>query len=136
FVKFFAVVLAADALAVVPFARLRVEGRPIRYSTIKIINIIVLVLCDLFLLFWLPSLVKEYTFWQNISSGWFRNGWLGNVFIANLIASLVTLVMLIPQILKFSFKIDMALLRSMLNYSFPILIANISFIINEHLDKM
>lgn len=136
FVKFFAVILAADALAVVPFARLRAEGRPIRYSTIKIINILILVFCNLFLLFWLPSLVKEYTFWQNISSGWFRNGWLGNVFISNLIASLVTLSMLIPQILKFSFKIDMVLLRSMLNYSFPILIANISFIINEHLDKM
>ena len=41
FVKLFAVILAADALAVVPFARLRAEGRPFRYGLIKIINIFV-----------------------------------------------------------------------------------------------
>jgi len=136
FVKLFAVILGADALAVVPFARLRAEGRPIRYGAIKLINIFVLVFCNLFLLYWLPFLIKEYTFWQNISFGWYREGWLGNVFISNLIASLVTLILLIPQIAKFSFKIDIALIKSMINYSFPILIANISFIINEHLDKM
>lgn len=136
FVKFFAVILGADALAIVPFARLRAEGRPIRYGAIKVLNIAILVFCNLFLLYWLPSLVAKYTFWQDFVSGWYREGWLGNVFISNLIASVFTLLMLMPQIAKFSFKIDAALLKSMLSYSFPILIANISFIINEHLDKM
>ena len=136
FVKLFAVILGADALAVVPFARLRAEGRPIRYGAIKIVNIGVLVFCNLFLLYWLPSLIDKYTFWQELAEGWFREGWLGNVFISNLIASVVTLALLIPQIVKFSFKIDAALIKSMISYSFPILIANISFIINEHLDKM
>ena len=136
FVKLFAVILGADALAVVPFARLREEGRPIRYSVIKIINIAVLVFCNLFLLYWLPTLISVSSFWQNFAASWYREGWLGNVFISNLIASVVTLFLLLPQIAKFSFRIDGALLKSMLSYSFPILIANISFIINEHLDKM
>lgn len=136
FVKLFAVILAADALAVVPFARLRAEGRPFRYGLIKIINIFVLVFCNLFLLYWLPSLIETSAFWQSFASGWFRVNWLGNVFISNLIASVVTLLLLLPQIAKFSFRIDAVLIRSMLSYSFPILIANISFIINEHLDKM
>lgn len=136
FVKLFAVILSADALAVVPFARLRAEGRPIRYGLIKIINIFVLVFCNLFLLYWLPSLMESSAFWQSFASGWFRGNWLGNVFISNLIASVVTLILLLPQISKFSFRIDGALLKSMLSYSFPILVANISFIINEHLDKM
>ena len=136
FIKLFAVILGADALAVVPFARLRAEGRPIRYGVIKTINIIILVFCNLFLLYWFPSLIHKYTFFQEIASGWFREGWLGNVFISNLIASVVTLIFLLPQIAKFSFHIDRALLKSMINYSFPILVANISFIINEHLDKM
>src|SRR5699024_1461969 len=63
-------------------------------------------------------------------------GWLGYVFISNLIASVVTLLLLLPEMLSFRFSLDLPLVRQMLNYSFPILVANISFIINEHLDKM
>lgn len=136
FVKYFAVILAADALSVVPFVKLRAEGRPIRYSFVKLVNIFVLVFSNLFLLFWLPSLVSKYQLWAEFASGWFREGWLGNVFIANLVASLVTLVLLGPQLLKFRLSVDRDLMKRMLAYSLPIFVANISFIINEHLDKM
>ncbi|WP_241788915.1 polysaccharide biosynthesis C-terminal domain-containing protein [Sphingobacterium rhinopitheci] len=136
FVKYFAVILSADALSVVPFVKLRAEGRPIRYSFVKLVNIFVLVFTNLFLLFWLPSLIERYQFWSHFAAGWFREGWLGNVFIANLIASLVTLILLVPQLLKFRLSVDKKLMKAMLAYSLPIFVANISFIINEHLDKM
>lgn len=136
FVKYFAIILSADALAVVPFVKLRAEGRPIRYSYIKLINIFVLVSANLFLLFLLPHLVSKYEFWADFASGWFRVDWLGNVFIANLVASVVTLLMLIPELLKFRLSVDKKLMKAMIAYSLPILVANISFIINEHLDKM
>ncbi|MFZ4862574.1 polysaccharide biosynthesis C-terminal domain-containing protein [Sphingobacterium sp. Mn56C] len=136
YVKYFGVILAADALAVIPFVKLRAEGRPLVYGAIKLINIFVLVLSNCFLLFWLPALVKDSSFWQQFASGWFHEGWLGNVFISNLIASIVTLLLLLPQLRAFKFAPDKALIRSMLAYSLPILIANVSYIINEHLDKM
>lgn len=136
FVKYFVIILSADALAVVPFVKLRAEGRPIRYSFVKLVNIFVLVFTNLFLLFWLPALVSTYDFWASFASGWFRSGWLGNVFIANLVASLVTLLLLAPELLKFRFSVDRKLMKSMIAYSLPILVANISFIVNEHLDKM
>lgn len=136
FVKFFAIILAADALSVVPFVKLRADGRPIRYSMVKLVNIFVLVFTNLFLLFWLPALISKYEFWAHFASGWFRAGWLGNVFIANVIASLVTLALLIPQLLQFRLSVDKKLMRTMLAYSLPIFVANVSFIINEHLDKM
>lgn len=62
--------------------------------------------------------------------------WLGYVFLSNLIASAVTLLMLWPQIRGFSFRVDKKLLNSMFSYSLPIFIANVSFIVNEHLDKI
>jgi len=136
FLKFFSIILVADALAVIPFAKLRAEGRPIRYSLLKLINILVLIFSNLFLILWLPQLIKYSPFWQSFASGWFQQGWLGNVFISNLLASVVTLVMLLPQLMTFRLQPDKKLLRDMFNYSFPILIANISFIINENLDKM
>src|SRR5690554_111252 len=43
YIRYFAWILAADALAVIPFARLRAEGRPIRFAILKLINILTLV---------------------------------------------------------------------------------------------
>ena len=136
FVKFFAGILAADAVAVVPFAKLRAQGRPVRYGLIKIVNILVFVGLNLFFLSVLPGLIKGSEFWRLMTEGWFIEGWLGNVFIANLVASLVTLLLLFPQMVSFRFRMDLPLIRSMIAYSFPVLVANISFIINENLDKM
>ncbi|WP_317167835.1 lipopolysaccharide biosynthesis protein [Sphingobacterium mizutaii] len=136
YVKFFALIIAADAIAVVPFAKLRAGGRPIRYGLVKLINILVFITVNFTLLAWLPEWNKNSEFFREFSAGWFREGWLGNVFIANLMASLVTLLLLIPQIAGFRFRLDNKLIKSMLSYSFPILIANISFIINENLDKI
>lgn len=136
FVQFVAVVLAADAVAVVPFAKLRAQGRPIRYGAIKMLNILTFVLVNFFLLAWLPDWRSESAFWANFAGEWFQEGWLGNVFIANVVASVLTVVLLLPQMFSFRLRMDNKLLRDMLGYSFPILVANISFIINEHLDKM
>lgn len=136
YIKYFVFILVADALAVVPFAKLRAQGRPIRYSYIKFINIFIVLFFNLFFIIYLPSWTKTSVFWADFASGWFRESWIGYVFISNLFASVFTLVLLIPEILTLRLRIDKPLMKSMLTYSFPVLIANISFIINENLDKM
>ncbi|HMR17873.1 MAG TPA: polysaccharide biosynthesis C-terminal domain-containing protein [Sphingobacterium sp.] len=128
--------MITDALAVVPFARLRAQGRPVRYSYLKFINIFITIFANLFFFIFLPDWIKVSAFWADLAQGWFVEGWLGYVFISNLVASSVTLLLLLPEIFTLRLRVDRSLLRSMLVYSFPILIANISFIINEHLDKM
>jgi len=45
-------------------------------------------------------------------------------------------VLLLPEVAKLKIRFDFGMLKEMLLYSWPILIANISFIINENLDKM
>jgi len=136
YVQFFTIILAADALAVVPFAKLRAEGKPLRYGLLKLVNIITFVCFTLLFILLIPALLRQPSSFANSVSSWFEDGWLGYVFLANLIASVVTLVMLAPQIISFQWKLDKKLMWSMLSYSLPILIANISFIINEYLDKM
>ncbi|KGE14099.1 polysaccharide biosynthesis protein [Sphingobacterium deserti] len=127
--------LAADALAVVPFAKLRSQNRPIRYAVLKLCNILVFVFFNLLFLVLIPK-AAEIGILPQVNLGWFREGWLGYVFLSNLIASTVTLVMLVPEMRGFRFQWDKGMLQSMLSYSFPIFVANISFIINEHLDKI
>lgn len=136
YLTYFALILVADALAVIPFARLRAEGRAMRFALLKLINILTFVGCNLFLIVVLPVLIDSSAAWADFAAGWYRPGWLGYVFIANLVASIVTLFLLLPEILKIRLRLERKLVVDMLYYSFPILVANISFIINEHLDKL
>ncbi len=135
YVRYFGLILTADALAVIPFALLRADGRPTRFGILKLVNVITLVSINLFFLFGIPQLLK---YMPSLGSHftWYRPGWLGYVFIANFSASGLTLLLLLPEMLRIRLRMDRKLLADMLSYSFPVLVANISFIINEHLDKI
>lgn len=136
YIKYFIFILIADALAVIPFAKIRAEGRPLRYSFIKFVNIISFISFNLIFLFGIPLIIANDYPGSDFLQGWYRNQWIGYVFISNLIASLLTLLLLLPELLQFRLKLDGKLMKNMFYYSFPILIANFSFIINEHIDKI
>ena len=136
YIKYFIYILVVDALSIIPFAKVRADGRPFRYSLIKFANILTFVGFNLLFIFVIPMLIKEKALGHEWLSSWYREGWVGYVFVSNLIASLLTLLLLIPEILGLRLKYDLLMLKDMLLYSFPIFIANISFIINEHVDKI
>lgn len=136
YVKCFIYILILDALCVIPFAKVRADGKPGRYSIIKFLNIIFVFILNLFFLFGAPYILKHHLPGANLIVQWYRPLWVGYVFLSNLLASLLTLILLFPEILKLKLKFDFKLFGEMVLYSWPILIANISFIINENLDKI
>lgn len=136
YVKYFIYILVADALAVIPFAKVRADGRPMRYGMIKFVNILTFIGLNLAFLFLIPYIIKSGGSVALFLSEWYRPQWVGYVFISNLIASIITLILLLPELLKLKVKYDGPLVTEMLWYSFPVLIANISFIINENIDKI
>ncbi|MGI4898585.1 MAG: polysaccharide biosynthesis C-terminal domain-containing protein [Janthinobacterium lividum] len=136
FIRYFIYIIAVDALGVIPFAKVRADGRPARFGLIKLINIFTFVGANLFFLFAVPLLIKHNGYGASWLINWYRPAWIGYVFISNLIASVVTLLFLLPEILQLKFKYDVGLIKNMLLYSFPVLVANISFIINENIDKI
>ena len=136
YIKYFILILAVDALSVIPFARVRAEGRPGRYAIIKFINILSFISLNLVFIFAIPFIIKNNLFFADQLSGWYQTEWIGYVFISNLIASILTFVLLLPEVLKLKFNIDKKLLAEMFAYSWPILVANLSFIVNETSDKI
>lgn len=135
YVGYFIAVLLLDAWCVIPFAQIRANGRPGRYGKIKCINILVFILLNLLFIYGLPYLISH-----NIGAvwlqSWFRPGWVGYVFLANLIASALTLVLLLPEISRLRPNFDRAMFSEMLLYSWPVLVANLSYVVNENLDKL
>ena len=136
YVIYFACFLVIDAWCVVPFAKVRAAGRPGRYGFIKLANVVVFIALNLIFMYVLPFIISHHYPGAGWVASWFKKGWLGYIFLSNLAASALTFVLLLPEILKLRFELDPAMGRSMVIYSLPILVANLSFIINENLDKM
>ena len=134
YIRMFAGIVAIDAFTAIPFAKLRSENRPVIFSVIKLINVVVTIGLVFFLLKLAPGI------WEK-STGWFRTAYnpdykVGYVFVANLVSSGATLLMLLPFIVKIKFNLDIALWYRMINYSFPLMLAGFSGSINDALDKV
>jgi O-antigen/teichoic acid export membrane protein len=134
YIRMFAAILAIDAFSAIPFARLRKENRALLFSIIKISNVIITIAAVVFLLMIAPSIYEK-------SHGWFRkvydpNYRVGYVFVANLIGSVSTLIMLLPFIVKIRPVFEKAIWVKMIGYSFPLLIAGLSGSLNDVLDKI
>lgn len=71
-----------------------------------------------------------------IGTLYFENFEVGYIFISNLIASLLTFIVLSPDYFKIKWHFDVILWKKMMRYGLPILIAGIGFAINEHFDKI
>jgi O-antigen/teichoic acid export membrane protein len=136
YVQYFIWILFVDAICVIPFAKLRADGKPFKYSIIRFANIGLFVGLNLLFIFLIPAIIKHEGFGSNGFATWYRPKWIGYVFISNLVASMATFFFLLPQFLEIQFKFDKELFKKMLSYSWPVLIANLSFIINENLDKI
>ncbi len=126
-------ILIFDAMVAIPFAYLRYTERPIKFSVIRIINICVFVGLILFFLKVCPALLEQGHTWVNHV----YNPELGvaYVFIANLVASIVTFFLLLPEILKIRWQFDPQLWKTMLIYALPLVIVGFSGSINELLDR-
>jgi O-antigen/teichoic acid export membrane protein len=136
YIKYFIGILVLDAWCVIPFAKLRADGRPVKYGLIKLINITITVLLNLIFIFAIPYIIRHQLFGAVWLKQWYKSGWIGYVFLSNLIASFFTLLLLLPEIRGLRPVFDGKMFKEMLVYSFPILIANLSYIINENGDKI
>ncbi len=139
YVRWFAWILTLDAISTIPFAHLRAENRPIRFAWIKMTNISVNIGLNLFFLLFCPYILNHYPegFIGHIISTIYRPNWgIEYIFISNLAASILTIVMLLPQITTIRWKIHPDLWKKMLFYAFPLLFAGMAGIVNETFDRL
>lgn len=139
YVMYFAFILSFDAIAAIPFARLRQENRPIKFAFIKLVNIAINIGLNLFFILLCPYLISAFPesgISQLILLFFNQNDLVGYIFISNLIATVVTLLMLIPHFRVSRFVFDRALWISMLRYAWPLMVVAIAGSINLSLDKI
>ncbi len=132
-IRWLAVILWVDAIVAVPFARLRIENRPLRFAVTKISAIGLTVFLNFLFLLWLPQLQLSYE-WL----AWFYESdvGVGYVFLANLIGNAIIPFMLWPYLKDIRFRLQWQTFRPMLWYAFPIFVMGIGGMVNENIEKL
>lgn len=128
-------ILVLDALVIIPFSRLRAEGRPMFYALIKIGNVAINLGLNLFFLISLPKLAAQHP-GSFLSSIYVHDFEVGYIFVANLISSFATFLVLLPHYLKLSWHFNKGLWKRMMVYALPVMVAGVAFAINETFDKI
>ena len=125
-------VLGLDGLSTMPFVILRKTGRPKKFAMIKIINGVINFILVVFFIVILPKLGNKGIFGFTYD----KNFGIGYVFVANLVASAVTFLLLFQEIKSVRVTaFDWQLWKKMMAYSWPITIAGLAGVINETMDR-
>jgi O-antigen/teichoic acid export membrane protein len=134
YIGWFAGIMAVDAITALPFARLRAENRARRFAGIKLAEIFITIGLNLFLLLLCPKLVAIWP--DNPLSGYYHpQQGVGYIFLANLLASGLKLLMLLPQFRGVRLSLPPAVLWPMLRYSLPMVVIGFAGMINEMLSR-
>jgi len=129
YVIWFTLIIAFDALSAIPFARLRLENRPIRFAILKTLSIIINLVFIFFFLEACPWLIKEGVDW--VSKVYDSEQRISYVFISNLLASGLVFTFLLPMFRKIKFEFDIDLWKKMLVYAMPLVIVGLAAVINQ-----
>ncbi|MEY8849419.1 oligosaccharide flippase family protein [Psychroserpens sp. XS_ASV72] len=117
-----------DTLVVIPFAYLRVTGKPVKFAIIKLINVLIIVILNILFL----STVYGSEALQSVFSVANK---VEYIFVANLIASAIVLILVLPYFFKSKLSFQLHIFKNLLSYGWPIMVAGLAFVINENLDK-
>ena len=136
YVVWFSLIIALDALSSIPFALLRSLNKAKRFATIKIVGIIANILLNIFFIILCPYMKKHGIMNSFIDMVYIGRVGEGYVFISNLISSGVTLLLLLPEILRVKYQFDFNLWKRMMRYTLPLLIVGLAGIVNETMDRI
>ena len=132
YIIWFAWILGLDAIAAITFARFRIDERPLRFAFFKLSNVSINIMLTLFFLWFCPKYEDNVLIHKiyNHETG------VGYVFIANLIASVATIVMLAPEMLRHKLSFDFGLWKRIVAYSLPLMAAGLAGNVIENIDRV
>ena len=144
FIALLGIVVAMDAFASIPFAYLRYKKRPLQFAALKLLFVFLNIILNLFFLVLCPKIQD----WAIISSWYNPDYGVGYVFVANILATGIQTLCLLPAIVE-GFKNEHGLptsdsrrlfsgdlLKRMLRYSLPLLVLGVCGIMNQTLDRI
>lgn len=128
-------IIAFDALTTISFAKLRQDGRPLKYASIRIAGILVNIGLTIFFLSVCPALIKKDP--DGFISVFYEPGNpVLYILIANFAQAFITFLLLSKEFFAFRWHINRQLWKEIMAYSLPMLIVGFGGMVNETLDRI
>ena len=134
-----AAIILIDGITAIPFAKLRIENRPLYFATAKIIAILANIILQLLFLVVFPAISDgEYlsSLKPLIDSLYNPDLGIEYIFIANLLSNLLLLPLLAKEFLQIRFRLKWEVLKPMLYYATPLAVTGIAGWFISDLDKI
>jgi len=130
YINYVLLILFLDSLVIIPFAWLRANERPMRYALIKIVNVAINLGLNVFFILLLPQIFKESP--DSFLGDLYKPNYeITYILISNVVASGVTLLLMMGTYFRKSYVFDTQLWKKMMVYALPVMVAGIAFSINE-----
>jgi O-antigen/teichoic acid export membrane protein len=139
YIIFLAFILAFDAIVAIPFARLRLENKGGRYAFVKMFNIILTILLNLFFLVFCKQTSEGKVFADLkplVDKIYFQDFEVGYILISNLVANALQVPFLWKSFVTIKFQVKWDQLKPMLLYAYPLMIMGLAGMMNEVLDRI
>ncbi|MCR6720508.1 MAG: oligosaccharide flippase family protein [Chitinophagaceae bacterium] len=135
YITWAAFIIAFDALSTIGFARLRQDGRPIKFAAIRIAGILINIGLVIFFLSVCPAIAKKN---PNSFIGVFykKENLITYILLANLAQAVISFLLLYREFFNFKWKFNFALWKEIMPYSLPLVIAGLGGMINETMDRI
>jgi O-antigen/teichoic acid export membrane protein len=139
YIVWFALIFALDAVMAIPFARLRLQRKPVRFAAIKILNVLIVFLLNFFFLVvcpgilegkYLPGLAGLVKQFYNPELG------LGYAFLSNLLANATLPLFFAKSLLQLNFRLNFSLMKPLYQYGYPIIFTGLAASVNEVADRI
>jgi len=135
YISLSAALIALDALCIIPFAKLRQDGRPIKFAFVKVGGILINIVSIYFFLSICPRLLAQNP--AHWIGRYFDPNWaVGYVLLANVIQNAITLLLLSKEMFGFEWKFDFTLWKEIMKYGLPLILAGFAGMINETFDRI
>lgn len=136
YVRWFALILGFDAIAAMPFSRLRQLQKALQFAGIKLLNIGLNIGLNLFFLLLCPWLIENNQLTALTDLIYDPQIGVGYIFLSNLLANGITLLFLLPHFPRTFAGFDFTTWRSMFVYSLPLVFAGMAGMVNETIDRV
>lgn len=120
YIYYLALIMFMDAIVAIPFARLRLLKKPVRFAAGKLVNIGLLVGLNVYFLLFAfdPEVGVAY------------------VFIANLVANAFYLFFFAPELLSWRPSYDKQISPAMIRYGYPVMLTGLAGMTNEMFSRL
>lgn len=138
-IKWLAAIIFIDGVTAIPFAKLRIENRPIKFASAKLVAIIANISLQLLFLVFFPAIYnKEYFpgLYEVVAKIYNPEFGIEYIFLANLLSNALVFPILFKELRQIRLKLNWSVLKPMLAYSTPLMLTGLAgWFINE-LDKV